>query len=242
MVQEILTKITANGRGRIRRTLSATVALVLALAMVASAAFADAGRDPAVQGDDALLESSGEACGCGSISASANPSMEVALWYVQPELSFLIASRALRHDPEDRYPGVDAFRAEDASFIHASRQSVTDDTSIDITHESLIRQWTRLDAWVREEAASYEVYHDLYRAAGALAERAGIGRRPVRLLGLGAGGLEPGDAPRQLGLEGSSWGELERVVDRVRGRSPAPRYRCEPPAARGARSGTEMIA
>ena len=96
MVQEILTKITANGRGRIRRTLSATVALVLALAMVASAAFADAGRDPAVQGDDALLESSGEACGCGSISASANPSMEVALWYVQPELSFLIASRALR--------------------------------------------------------------------------------------------------------------------------------------------------
>jgi len=67
-----------------------------------------------------------------------------------------------------------------------------------------------------EEAV--DTAHDLYRAARSLSERAGIGSRPVRLLGLGAGGLEPGDAPRQLGLEGSSWHDLERAVDRVRGR------------------------
>jgi DNA polymerase-4 len=67
-----------------------------------------------------------------------------------------------------------------------------------------------------EEAV--DTAHDLYRAARSLSERAGIESRPVRLLGLGAGGLEPGDAPRQLGLEGSSWHDLERAVDRVRGR------------------------
>jgi DNA polymerase-4 len=66
--------------------------------------------------------------------------------------------------------------------------------------------------------AAVDTAHDLYGAARTLADRAGIGRRPVRLLGLGGGGLEPGDAPRQMGLEGPSWEDLERAVDRVRGR------------------------
>ena len=60
---------------------------------------------------------------------------------------------------------VDAFRADDASFIYANRQRVTEDTSVDIMHESLIRQWETLDRWVRRETASYEVYNDLCRAA-----------------------------------------------------------------------------
>ena len=60
---------------------------------------------------------------------------------------------------------IDAFRAEDASFIYVSRQVVADDTSIDIMHESLIRQWATLDGWVRRERACYEVYNDLCRAA-----------------------------------------------------------------------------
>ena len=68
---------------------------------------------------------------------------------------------------------VDAFRAEDASFIYASRRRVTDDTSIDIMHESLIRQWDTLDRWVRREKASYEVYNDLCRAAQRMGEGAG---------------------------------------------------------------------
>ena len=68
---------------------------------------------------------------------------------------------------------VDAFRAEDASFIYASRRRVTDDTSIDIMHESLIRQWDTLDRWVRREKASYEVYNDLCRAAQRMREGAG---------------------------------------------------------------------
>ncbi|MGH6919144.1 MAG: hypothetical protein ACREJ0_15735, partial [Geminicoccaceae bacterium] len=74
---------------------------------------------------------------------------------------------------------VDAFRADDASFIYASRPRVTDDTSIDIMHESLIRQWDTLDSWVRREKASYEVYNELCRAAQHMQE----GRRG-RLSGL----------------------------------------------------------
>ena len=68
---------------------------------------------------------------------------------------------------------VDAFRAEDASFIYASKRRVTDDTSIDIMHESLIRQWDTLDRWVRREKASYEVYSDLCRAAQRMHDGAG---------------------------------------------------------------------
>ncbi len=60
---------------------------------------------------------------------------------------------------------VEAFRAEDASFLYVNRQRVADDTSIDIMHESLIRQWDTLDRWVRREKASCEVYQDLCRSA-----------------------------------------------------------------------------
>jgi len=70
---------------------------------------------------------------------------------------------------------VDAFRAEDASFIHANQLRITDDTSIDIMHESLIRQWDTLDRWVRREKASYEVYDELCRAA----QRRQEGRRTL---------------------------------------------------------------
>ena len=68
---------------------------------------------------------------------------------------------------------VDAFRADDASFIYASKRRLTDDTSIDIMHESLIRQWDALDCWVRREKASYEVFNDLCRAALRMRDRAG---------------------------------------------------------------------
>jgi hypothetical protein len=65
---------------------------------------------------------------------------------------------------------VDAFRAEDASFVYCSRETITDNTSIDIRHESLIRQWDTLDRWVRREKAAYEVYYDLCRAAQRMRE------------------------------------------------------------------------
>ncbi len=60
--------------------------------------------------------------------------------------------------------------------------------------------------------------HDLARAARDLLLRAEIGRRPVRLLGLGGGMLEESSTPRQLPLEGRPWEEVESAMDRIRER------------------------
>ncbi len=43
---------------------------------------------------------------------------------------------------------------------------VSDDGVVDISHESLIRQWPRLRDWVGEEAASRDTYHRLAESAG----------------------------------------------------------------------------
>jgi hypothetical protein len=64
---------------------------------------------------------------------------------------------------------ISAFRADDASFIRAERQG--DETSIDIMHESLIRQWETLDGWRRRECQSYGVYYDLCRSQRRMRDR-----------------------------------------------------------------------
>jgi DNA polymerase-4 len=66
--------------------------------------------------------------------------------------------------------------------------------------------------------APVDTAHELYRAARDLLRRAAVAERPIRLLGLGADGLEPAAAPRQLGFEEAHWDDLERAVDRVRDR------------------------
>lgn len=68
---------------------------------------------------------------------------------------------------------VEAFCADDASFIRVDQKRVTEKTSIDIMHESLIRQWSTLDRWVRREKASYETYDNLCRAAQRMHEGRG---------------------------------------------------------------------
>lgn len=70
----------------------------------------------------------------------------------------------------------------------------------------------------RTYPAPLDTAHELYRAALALLERAAVGRRPVRLLGLGTEGLSESGSPRQLGLEARPWDHLEAAVDRVRDR------------------------
>jgi DNA polymerase-4 len=60
--------------------------------------------------------------------------------------------------------------------------------------------------------------HDLFAVARRLLERVPGPRRGVRLIGLGATGLEPGGAPRQLELERRPWDDLEGAVDRIRER------------------------
>ncbi|MBX3576193.1 MAG: SEL1-like repeat protein [Rhizobiaceae bacterium] len=60
---------------------------------------------------------------------------------------------------------VDAFRAPGCNFLRpALNVSLTDDTMIDISHESLIRQWGRLAAWFGEEARSAATWSRLIGA------------------------------------------------------------------------------
>ena len=49
-------------------------------------------------------------------------------------------------------------RGRDNSFVFVSQ-----DKTVDISHESLIWKWKRLSAWIKQEAASAEVYGDLVR-------------------------------------------------------------------------------
>jgi DNA polymerase-4 len=60
--------------------------------------------------------------------------------------------------------------------------------------------------------------HGLIDAGRQLMERADIGRRSVRLLGLGGGMLESSATPRQLDLDGGPWDEVETAMDRIRDR------------------------
>ncbi len=70
----------------------------------------------------------------------------------------------------------------------------------------------------RSLPGAVDTAQDLYHAARELLDRAGVGRRKVRLLGLGGDHLEEAGAPRQLGLEPRAWGEVEAAMGRVRER------------------------
>jgi tetratricopeptide (TPR) repeat protein len=61
---------------------------------------------------------------------------------------------------------VEVFRREGRSFLMPpAHTALTDSTVIDISHESLIRNWTRLKEWVRDEAESARIYRRLAGAA-----------------------------------------------------------------------------
>lgn len=60
---------------------------------------------------------------------------------------------------------IDAFRAPDCNFLQPpSGIAITDDTLIDITHESLIRQWTTLAQWLQDEARAGANWQRLHNA------------------------------------------------------------------------------
>ncbi|HEU0185343.1 MAG TPA: WD40 repeat domain-containing protein, partial [Blastocatellia bacterium] len=59
---------------------------------------------------------------------------------------------------------IERFRGEGRSFLTLTND---DDPLIDISHESLIRQWERMSEWVQTEAESREMYRRVADAAGA---------------------------------------------------------------------------
>jgi WD40 repeat protein/energy-coupling factor transporter ATP-binding protein EcfA2 len=61
---------------------------------------------------------------------------------------------------------IDVFRKEGRSFLlPPPSKELEDDTLIDISHESLIRNWSRMKEWVDQEARSADVYRRLVESA-----------------------------------------------------------------------------
>ena len=67
---------------------------------------------------------------------------------------------------------IEQFRAEGCSFLMPPEGvELDDETTIDISHESLIRQWQRLSAWAEMEAKEAKLYTDLKRDAVSWKEK-----------------------------------------------------------------------
>src|SRR4029077_20542397 len=67
---------------------------------------------------------------------------------------------------DELLPIVDAYRHQGVTFLMpAPEVELTDRTIIDISHESLMRVWTRLRNWVDEEAQAAGIYLRLSESA-----------------------------------------------------------------------------
>jgi WD40 repeat protein len=69
---------------------------------------------------------------------------------------------------------VEHFRRGEATFLTPRNGAIDGNTYIDITHESLIRQWRKLrDEWLPDEQKSAKTFQDLVDRAGNWSERKG---------------------------------------------------------------------
>ena len=60
---------------------------------------------------------------------------------------------------------IQRFNSEDRNFLVLSSRTSADDPLVDISHESLIRQWKSLADWVDQEAESARIYQRLAQSA-----------------------------------------------------------------------------
>jgi len=62
---------------------------------------------------------------------------------------------------------VEHFRQPGCNFLVATSSGpLTDKTTLDISHEALLRRWDQLDTWIKKEADSADMYRSLAAAAG----------------------------------------------------------------------------
>ena len=82
--------------------------------------------------------------------------------------------------PEELRPVIDAYRQSGVTFLMPSPEvELTEQTIIDISHESLMRVWTRLRQWVEEESQAAGIYHRLSESADLHEQgKAGLYRDP----------------------------------------------------------------
>lgn len=72
----------------------------------------------------------------------------------------------LEVDAEELLPIIDAFRQPGVTFLLPTADvELSDQTIVDISHESLMRVWTRLRQWVEEEAQAAGIYRRLSESA-----------------------------------------------------------------------------
>ncbi len=64
-------------------------------------------------------------------------------------------------DPGEVIAVAEAFRRADRCFLAVPHGPLNEQTLLDLSHESLIRQWRRLAGWVTDEAKSAEMYQRL---------------------------------------------------------------------------------
>ena len=82
---------------------------------------------------------------------------------------------------------IDEFRASRRSFLTPplGGEALAENTVIDISHESLMRNWVQLKAWVEEEAQSATIYRRLAETAVLHQQgRTGYLRDPELTIGL----------------------------------------------------------
>ncbi len=78
----------------------------------------------------------------------------------------LALGRILGVEPAELLPVIDAFRHPEVSFLMPPADvALRDSTVIDLSHESLMRVWTRLRDWVDEEAKSVGIFRRLSESA-----------------------------------------------------------------------------
>jgi tetratricopeptide (TPR) repeat protein len=79
----------------------------------------------------------------------------------------LATARAITRDPDDELRWViEAFRAPGRSLLKPRfGDELSDRSVVDISHESLMRVWTRLEEWLRDEGASALTYRRLAQDA-----------------------------------------------------------------------------
>jgi hypothetical protein len=95
---------------------------------------------------------------------------------------------------------IDAFRRGEATFLTPRDGAIRPNTYVDITHESLIRQWKKLrDEWLPEEQLSAKTLVDLVGRA-----RSWKAKRRELLVGLDLTGISDWDRRRN---KSSAWAE-----------------------------------
>ncbi len=72
--------------------------------------------------------------------------------------------------PEQVVRVIQKFREDNRNFLILSSENLSDDPLVDISHESLIRQWQTLSKWVDQEVESAKMYRRLAETAELYAQ------------------------------------------------------------------------